>query len=77
MTGRDLVVYIMENKLEDADFANIFISEDEVAAKNGVCVGTVRAWCKLNMLNPIKIGNSTLFLRDVTDPRKDGCERRK
>ena len=62
MTGRDLIVYIMTNHLEDKpvfkDGALIgFESEDKFAVKMNVGVPTVRAWIDLGMINSIKIGD--------------------
>ena len=62
MTGRDLIVYILANHLEDEpvfkDGTLIgFDSEDKFAEKMNVGVPTVRAWIDLGMINSIRIGN--------------------
>lgn len=77
MTGRDLIVYILENHLEDApvvDGNGVFIgfmSEEEAAVKFDVGVETIKAWYVLGKLNGVKIGDRLYFLNNVSDPRKD------
>ena len=80
MTGRDLIIYIMKNGLENEEIIKDgvmvgLISEDKVAAKFGVAVGTVRAWVTLGMLKGIRVGDDLMFLKNVTDPRKTNKER--
>ena len=60
MTGRELIVYILENHLEDVDVFKdgkiaFLISEDEIAIALGVGVATVRAWFYSGMLKGVKI----------------------
>lgn len=80
MTGREVVIYIMSNCLEDEEVIKdgVFvglISEDEVAVKFGVGVGTVRAWVALGSLSGTWIHDRLYFLDNVTDPRKTNEER--
>lgn len=62
MTGRDLIVYILENHLEDepvfkdGTFVG-FISEGEFASKLEVGTQTVRTWVDLNIVNGMYIGD--------------------
>lgn len=76
MTGRDLIVYILQNNLEDelvfkdGLFLGL-INEEEAASKFEVGVATVRAWYNLNMIKGIQIGESIFFFADVEDPRKE------
>ena len=63
MTGRDLIIYILQNGLEDElvyrDGKLIgFISEMEAAVKFGVTTATIRVWISMGMLDGIIIGNS-------------------
>ena len=54
MTGRELIVYILENNLENEDILNpneklnthIFIREDVAAAECNVGIASIKAWCK-------------------------------
>lgn len=76
MTGRDLILYILENRLEDEIVIKdgIFVwlmDENETAVKFGVGVAQVRAWYVTGMLDGTKIGDRLYFLRNVSDPRKD------
>lgn len=48
MTGRELIIYILENGLEDADifdkgFSSLFITPEEAAIKWGCGSATVKA----------------------------------
>ena len=75
MTGRDLIIYILQNNLEDEEiFIDAkclgFLDENDVAAKFEVGVETIRAWHELSMLPGFKIGKSIYFLKDVADPRE-------
>lgn len=63
MTGRDLIVYILSNHLEDepvfkdGKFVGLLTAE-EAAAKLNVGVSTIRAWYMLGRLKGIVIGDS-------------------
>lgn len=63
MTGRDLIIYILENHLEDVPVITEngvilgFMDETEAAAKFTVGPQTIRAWIRLNMLDAIKIND--------------------
>lgn len=76
MTGRDLILYILENKLEDEIVIKdgIFVwlmDENEAAVKFNVGVATIRAWYITGQLSGTKIGDCLYFLRTVSAPRKD------
>ena len=59
MTGRELIVYILENNLENEDILNpneklnthIFIREDVAAAECNVGIASIKAWCKQKYLD--------------------------
>ena len=75
MTGRDLIIYIMQNNLEDEvvlkdGFFVGFMDENEAAAKFGVGVETVRVWYSLRMLDGIRVGKKLYFFKNTPDPRK-------
>lgn len=75
MTGRDLILYILENNLENESVVKdgIFIglmSEEEAAAKFDVGVSTIRVYNTLKMLDGIEINGRLYFLRNAKDPRK-------
>lgn len=76
MTGRDLIIYILTNNLENEQVVNQdgvfvgFMGEIEAAAKFGVGVATVRAWYTCGYLKGFAVGDSIFFLRNAADPRK-------
>lgn len=66
MTGRDLVVYILTNKLEDKPIFHNgklmgFMTVDELAAQLGVGKATVYAMVSMNRIDYICIGDTVLF----------------
>lgn len=74
MTGKELILYILQNNLENTvvledGFFVGFMSEEEAAAKFKVGVATIRAWYHCKMLKGTQIGDSLYFLKDVADPR--------
>ena len=76
MTGKELVLYILQNDLENEVVIKdgVFVwlmSEDEAAAKFDVGIATIRAWYVCGMISGTKIGDSLYFLRNISDPRKD------
>lgn len=75
MTGRDLIIYILQNNLEDEvvlkdGFFVGFMDETEAAAKFGVGVWTIRAWYALGEIDGIASGEKLHFLKSMPDPRK-------
>lgn len=75
MTGREMIIYIMQNNLEDEvvlknGFFVGFMDEREAAAKFGVGVETIQVWYSLGMLDGIRVGEKLYFLKNVPDPRK-------
>lgn len=76
MTGRELMLYILEHNLENEVVIKdgIFVwlmTDEEAAVKFNVGVATIRAWYVCGMLSGTKIGDQLYFLRNVADPRKD------
>lgn len=76
MTGRDLIIYILQHDLLDKridanDKFLDFLTVDELAAKFEVGSGTIKAWTCLYLLEYLKFGNSMFFPSDVKDPRKE------
>lgn len=62
MTGRELIVYILENQLEDQLVINEgkiigFVTPDEVAAKMNVGTATVYVWIWQKRLSAVRIGD--------------------
>ena len=76
MTGRELMMYILENHLEDEIIIQDgvfvgFMTEEEAAVKFNVGVATVKAWYTCGYVKGTKIGDRLYFLRNMRDPRKD------
>ena len=76
MTGKELVLYILQNDLENEivikDGIVIWLmSEEEAAVKFNVGINTIRAWYMCRMISGTKIGDQLYFLRNMCDPRKD------
>lgn len=74
MTGKELILYILQNNLEDVIVLDGciflgFITEEEAAVKFNVGVETVRAWYQCRMIEGSKIGDSLYFRKDIADPR--------
>lgn len=66
MTGRDLIIYILQNHLEDTeiltDSNHMFLTVKEAAVKYGTGIATVKAMIAQNVLKGMKIGETYLIL---------------
>lgn len=60
MTGRELIIYILQNNLEDEVIFDTK-SVEEVALHYGVGISTVKAWYEMGQIDGIKV-NDTLHL---------------
>lgn len=74
MTGKELILYILQNNLEntvvlEGGFFTGFMTEAEAAAKFNVGIATIRAWYQCRGIDGTKIGDSLYFRKDVADPR--------
>ena len=61
MTGRELIIYILSNGLEDEEIYKDgkvlgFMTDSEAAAKFEVGVSTILLWVQLGMLPGVTIG---------------------
>ena len=73
MTGRDLIIYILQNNLEDKQvFDNGvflgFMNEMEAAIKFEVGIATIRTWYELYMLEGINIGGTLYIPANAKSP---------
>lgn len=71
MTGRDLILYILQNKLEDEPVFDDgiflgFMNEMEAAVKFNVGVSTIRTWVHMEKLPAISICN-TLYIPAIAE----------
>lgn len=66
MTGRDLIIYILQNHLEDTeiltDSNHMFLTVEEAAVKYGTGVAAIKAMINRNILKGMKIGETYLIL---------------
>ena len=74
MTGKELILYILQNNLENTiiienGFFTGFMNAAEAAAKFGVGEATIRAWYSCKIIKGTQIGDSLYFRKDVADPR--------
>lgn len=67
MTGRDLIIFILANNLEDFEFD--VMNEIEVAAKFNVGVETVKQWVKNGDIIGMSMNDHIYFTPNVQDPR--------
>lgn len=73
MTGRDLIIYIMQNNLEDEVVIET-INEGAAAVKFGVGINSIRLWYKLGLLKGWELKRdgytSLAIFKDAPDPRE-------
>ena len=75
MTGRELIIYILQYSLEDVEMFGEngvfvgFMSAREAAEKFGVGEATVRTWYFLGKIDGLMINNELYFLKSLKDPR--------
>lgn len=73
MTGKDLIIYILQNNLENASAIEIInkvlLTEDQIAAKFGVGIETIRAWQSLKVIDGICLRGKMYYYNDTLDPR--------
>lgn len=75
MTGRDLIIYILANNLEDEPvFENGKIiglmTLQEAAVKFNVTIATLVAWHSLGMIDWITIGNQVFIFSNAKHPHR-------
>lgn len=72
MTGRDLIMYILANGLEDEPVFKDgkligFMTLEEAAAKHNVGAATMRTWAGLGIIDCVRIGD-VIYIHD-SNPR--------
>ena len=75
MTGRDLIVYILENRLEDQEIIKDgkilgFVAPDEAAVKLGVGTATIYVWIWQKRLPAVRVGDR-FYIPANFDPPTD------
>lgn len=67
MTGRDLIIYILSNNLEnepvflDKGFLDL-LSENDAAVRFDVGTATIRTWLEIGALKGVKVGDKIYIL---------------
>lgn len=69
MTGRELIIYILQNNLEDSNVFDFLIPVEDVAKKFSVGSETVKVWFRLGLVQGFVIGDKLFCTKDVKDPR--------
>lgn len=74
MTGRDLIVYILQNHLEDEDIFKDgvfvgFMKASEVASRLNVGTATIRAWVDMKYMNGIIINDEVYIPVKWKEPK--------
>ena len=75
MTGKDLIIYILQNNLEEAQIDGEkgflgFLNVKQAAVKFGVGEATVRIWYQLKAIDGIIIGDE-LYILPTSKPKID------
>ena len=67
MKGKDLIIYILQNELEDEDIVDEngvimgFMTIEDAAVKYDVGVATVRVWINQGLIKGIRISENILI----------------
>ena len=74
MTGKELIIYILQNNLEDEvvfkdGVFTGFMTESEAAVKFEVGIQTIKTWYDLGYLNGMKANGAVLLFKNAEDPR--------
>ena len=80
MTGRDLIIYILTNNLENEPVFKDgkllgFKTVNEVAVENGVGCETVNAWTQLDMIPHVNLTAPILIPANYISPLEKKNER--
>ena len=74
MTYRDLIIYVLENHLEDEEIFKDgkiagFMTVEEAATKYEVGLNTISVWINMNMLPYTRLGDFMFIPENATNPR--------
>ena len=74
MTGKELIIYILENDLEDEPVFNDgnflgFMTTAKVAEMENVGVATVYVWIAMGQIDYVKVGNTFLIPANYMSPQ--------
>lgn len=76
MTGRDLIIYILENRLEeelvlDNNKLLGFMTAEEAAIQYNVGVATIKLWYELKIISGVKVGEEIFIPFNHSITRRD------
>lgn len=77
ITGKDVIIYILENDLVDkvviseADVSDIFLTMEEVAIKFDTGIAVIEALYELGMIKGYDIGGHVYFSKNIQNPKGD------
>ena len=76
MTGRDLVIFILKNRLEDAiifEDGDIpgYMTVGQASEKWNVGEATVSTWIEMSKIHTITVGNETYIREDTKSPMEE------
>ena len=75
MTGRELMMFILENNLENENIfsenilSSICMSASEAAIKFDTGISTINTWIKTGMIPSLTIDGITYVYKNAVDPR--------
>lgn len=80
MTGRDLIIFILQNNLEDRSLIEDgkllgFMSISEAAYEFGVGVSTVKTWIDMGTIVSFELGNDIYIPVNCDIPNRKGGNR--
>lgn len=75
MTGRDLIIYILQNDLENEPIFKDgtimgFLTAGQAAEKLNVGIETVKVWCSTDVLEHVEIGDQVYIFDNIPDWRE-------
>lgn len=73
MTGRELIIYILEHNLEDEEILQDgkliwLMTEEEAAAKFSVGVSTIKLWYERGVLQGATLAGKVFIRKDIPNP---------
>ena len=74
MTGRELILLILENNLEDkpiTELCTLFETMDQTAERLGVGIATVDTWFRLEQIKGITLGETTYIFKNAMPEKEE------
>lgn len=77
MTGKDLIIYILQNNLENVELIKdgklVFMDERQAAVKFNVGIASIKTMVKTGIIPGFELGDTTFLAVPITaiDPEED------